>query len=158
MHHLSCGKICPVLPEKSPNKLACKCSTPPLLCCNSAGHQVWRIWYIYFFSSFSIVAPSTIPIGTSRTWCYAGRQNFGRVPMKCVLNVVTTQPNLQHNFNSTQSSFNPGWGYTVTGLHTHHHHHHHHHPPLTFKLDPDNIGECNFKTMQLQLRTNLGPT
>ena len=58
--------------------------------------------------------------------------------------VVTTQP----NFNSTQSNFNPGWGYMVTGLHTTHPTHPTPpHPPLTFKLDPDNIGECNFKTI-----------
>ena len=36
--------------------------------------------------------------------------------------IVTTQPNFQPNFNSIQSKFNPGWGYTVTGLNTTTHH------------------------------------
>ena len=37
--------------------------------------------------------------------------------------IVTTQRNIQSNFNSIQSNFNPGWGYKVIGLK--------HHPPPT---------------------------
>ena len=30
--------------------------------------------------------------------------------------ILITQPNIQPNFNSIQSNFNPGWGYKVIGL------------------------------------------